>query len=69
MYSREVAFLATGLTRCFAERRGWWTVSVRVPVLYGTGLRNRIQAVGFTPAGAQDSCVYLVYLPLFLMWC
>lgn len=38
-------------------------------LLCGMGLRNRIQIVGFTPAGAQLSGMYLVYAPLFLMWC
>lgn len=36
---------------------------MRVPVRCGMGLSNRIQAVGFTPAGAQDCSVYLVYSP------
>lgn len=37
---------------------------MRVPVLCGTGLRKRIQAVGFAPAGAPETCASLCH-PLF----
>lgn len=41
----------------------------KVPVLCETGLRNRIHATGFTPAGAQHSSMHLIHLALVLMWC
>lgn len=44
-------------------------VSVRVPVVCGTGLGNKIHIAGFTPAGAQLSCMHLVHALHFLMWC
>lgn len=55
--------LGCGIDQVFC--RGYWAALARVPVLYGTGLRNRIQSVGLEPAGPGPSYVFGLFAVLF----